>query len=97
MKIRLIHFTEYSFTSKVFIEPHILKFYPRNNLRQSVSDYKLTVHPEPAGFYDFLDPENNESRMVWFNGEYDSFKIQSEEIISFPNNFFYSTLNSLRT
>lgn len=77
MNIRLYHYTEYTFSNAVFIEPHILKFKPRLDPRQQLLNFDLKVSPEPAGRYEFFDESGNLSELVWFNGDHPNLIIEA--------------------
>ncbi|MBS0000855.1 MAG: transglutaminase family protein [Cyclobacteriaceae bacterium] len=70
MKYRIHHHTEYNFSNSVFLEPHTLRFKPRQDHRQQVIFHESKVHPEPAGRNEFLDETDNLSELVWFEGKH---------------------------
>jgi len=67
MKIRLHHHTVYSFSNEIFLEPHVLKFKPRQDPWQQLFSFDLRIRPKPAGRYEYLDESGNLSELIWFN------------------------------
>jgi hypothetical protein len=51
MKLEIIHETNYAFESGVFLEPHILRFRPKNTAYQTLEYFELIVSPKPAGLF----------------------------------------------
>ncbi len=66
MKIKIIHKTEYTFTSKVFLEPHYLRFKPKFTPYCILESFKINILPKPAGISEFIDVENNMIHFCWF-------------------------------
>jgi transglutaminase-like putative cysteine protease len=77
MNLRLYHQTVYTFSNPVFLEPHMLKFKPRNCSRQRLLTFEMNIHPEPAGRYEFLDENDNQSELVWFNEKHTGLTIET--------------------
>ena len=87
MKIQLVHETEYEFNSKVFFEPHYLRFKPRNSPQIKLENFKLEIYPVPTGISEHIDAENNLVHLCWFDGVFDQMKIKSEFLLeSFGHN-----------
>jgi len=78
MKIRLHHHTKYVFSTSVFLEPHILKFKPRQDPGQQLISFELKILPGPVGRYEYLDESNNISELVWFNDLHEHLIIEAE-------------------
>lgn len=77
MKLRLDHQTVYTFSQHVFLEPHILRFKPRSDPQQELQSFELKVSPEPSGMYEFLDENDNQAAMVWFDGQHKILTLES--------------------
>jgi transglutaminase-like putative cysteine protease len=75
MKFRLYHHTEYSFSDKVFLEPHTFRFKPRQDHKQRLTSYSLKIEPVPVGRNEFLDETNNLTELAWFDGKHASLSI----------------------
>ena len=77
MKVRIVHSTQYQFGSDVFLEPHYLRFKPKNTSYNALSSFSLEVTPRPAGFTDNYDEEGNHVNFCWFENTTNIFKIDS--------------------
>jgi transglutaminase-like putative cysteine protease len=77
MKLLLDHHTVYTFSHRVFLEPHILRFKPRSDPQQELEFFELKITPEPSGRYEFLDENDNQAVMVWFDGEHKTLALES--------------------
>ncbi|MEP0369120.1 MAG: transglutaminase family protein [Cyclobacteriaceae bacterium] len=67
MNLRIEHKSHYSYTSKVFVEPQHFYFHPCYRPYISLKDFKIKVHPEPAGLAQRIDAEGNIYYQCWFN------------------------------
>lgn len=81
MKIKITHTTEYLFDSEVFLEPHYLRFRPRNTPYMDVEKFSLTIISKPVGHRVIRDEENNLVDFCWFEGMTQKLTILSESII----------------
>jgi transglutaminase-like putative cysteine protease len=70
MKFRIYHQTGYHFSEKIFLEPHIFRFKPRQDHKQRLTSFALTIEPVPTGRNEFLDETNNLSELIWFDGKH---------------------------
>jgi len=77
MKLRLVHQTIYTFSNRIYLEPHILRFKPRSCPQQQLQSFELRVSPEPVGRYDFVDENDNQALMVWFDGQHSILTLES--------------------
>jgi transglutaminase-like putative cysteine protease len=66
LRLEIVHSTRYSYTSLVFLEPHVLRFRPRSNSWQRLLDFDLRIEPHPMRTSGTLDSEGNEALMAWF-------------------------------
>jgi hypothetical protein len=55
------------FDSEVFLEPHYLRFRPKQTPYLDVTDFSITILSEPAG-HKVQDEENNVLDFCWFEG-----------------------------
>lgn len=78
MKYKIIHQTEYIFNSKVFFEPHVLRFKPKNAPNIQVESFNIQMDPMPKGLSEQLDPENNFIHNCWFEGMHHKLSIRAE-------------------
>lgn len=81
MRIRIIHETGYKFSTDIFLEPHFLRFRPKNTYQNTLESFSLILSPEPAGFSEQYDLENNSSQFCWFDGLHSQLKIRSESTL----------------
>ncbi|MCB0495686.1 MAG: transglutaminase family protein [Cyclobacteriaceae bacterium] len=80
MKCKIIHETEYTFTSDVFLEPHYLRFEPQKTPYQSIEEFKLEILPQPAGITNLTDEDGNLVYFCWFDGTTKFLRIKAESI-----------------
>jgi len=75
MKFQIEHLTEYSFSHKVFFEPHYLRFKPKDSPHSSLISFKAEIDPKPTGFAEQFDIENNHIMLCWFDETHKNLKI----------------------
>jgi len=73
----VLHTTLYDFSGPVFLEPHILRLYPRCDGTQKILEHDLTITPNPAGLSRGLDVWGNSFALAWFDGLHTHFRINS--------------------
>jgi len=78
------HDTIYEFSSKVYLEPHLLRFKPRNTPQLKVESFKLSLDPIPDGISESTDVENNFVHRCWFLGAHRQLKITSSLTVEIP-------------
>ena len=66
MRFSIRHQTRYRYSGPVALEPHLLRFHPREDGAQRVIEYRIDVSPVPAGRNDHIDLEGNRVTQVWF-------------------------------
>lgn len=71
------HTTVYSYSKKVFLEPHIIRLYPRSDPAQKVLSHEIKISPDPAGMSMGVDVWGNSFAQLWFNGLHRQMKIVS--------------------
>lgn len=81
MQIKIIHDTHYAFDSEVFLEPHYLRFRPRNTVYSLTKSFELSISPKPEGNKVIRDEENNLLNFCWFGGKTHNLSIKLEAII----------------
>jgi len=81
MKIKIIHLTEYTFTSEVFLEPHYFRFKPKFTPFCTLETFKIDVHPKPAGASQFMDVENNLIHFCWFEDTHRQIVIETRSVL----------------
>jgi transglutaminase-like putative cysteine protease len=89
MKFKIIHETEYEFKEPVFLEPHYLRFKPKNTPHLELESHSLLLSIKPAGISEQLDAEDNFVHFCWFEGLHKKIHIRSETVLnSSPYNPF---------
>lgn len=68
MTFKITHHTEYLFDSEVFLEPHSLRFRPRQTSFLDVKDFSISIKPNPTGHKIIQDENNNVLDFCWFDG-----------------------------
>ncbi len=77
MRFQIEHHTEYTYSDKVFLEPHYLQLYPQPRPYFKVERHDLTIDPIPTGKSERLDVENNLIGQCWFTEPVSALKVQS--------------------
>jgi hypothetical protein len=49
MIFEVLHTTRYSYGTRVFLEPHLLRLRPRSDAAQRLVRFDLSAFPDPAG------------------------------------------------
>ncbi len=81
MNYSIIHETHYTFSKKVFLEPHIFRFRPRAVPHTILGEFDLQIHPEPSGQSEQMDIEGNQIVNAWFENIQLELKIRSTATI----------------
>ena len=81
MKFKITHSTDYIFDAEVFLEPHYLRFRPRETPYLDIRDFSLTMLPQPAGIRVIQDEENNVLDFCWFEGLTNKLTIKAESLL----------------
>lgn len=101
MRFKIVHETEYEFSSEVFLEPHKFRFKPRMAPYIKLESFALDISSSPAGLSEQLDPEDNFIHFCWFEGMHKKIIIRAESVIKTqpynPFNFliFPPTVNQI--
>src|SRR5450432_1122942 len=67
IRISVLHSTVYRYTTPVYLEPHTLRFRPRQDGTQRLLSYQLQIAPQPAGLAECLDQDGNSVVQAWFD------------------------------
>ncbi len=81
MRIEIIHETEYTYASAVFLEPHYFRFKPRHTPYAELSSFSLQISPEPMGISEQIDAENNTVHFSWYEGMHDKLSIKATSVL----------------
>ncbi len=81
MKFKIIHQTEYVFDAEVFLDPHYLRFRPRQTSCVTLEDFSMSVVSKPIGHKSIQDEENNTVDFYWFDGTTKKLTIRAESIL----------------
>ncbi len=81
-----MHQTTYNYSSDVFLEPQVLRLYPRANPNQKVLDFVLDISPQPAGISVGVDIWGNTFHQVWFSELHKNLTIKSTSIVQTMRN-----------
>lgn len=77
MKFNIRHRTTYTYSDKVFLDPHTVRLRPRSNGTQRVDKFDITIDPEPIGMTNSIDLSGNDTLTLWFRGQHDRLEITS--------------------
>jgi transglutaminase-like putative cysteine protease len=72
------HTTVYSYSKEVFLEPHIIRLYPRSDPAQKLLLHEIKISPDPAGMSMGVDIWGNSFAQLWFNDLHQQMKIFSQ-------------------
>lgn len=87
------HRTTYTYTDRVFLEPHTLRLIPRSDAMQHCHSFSVGISPQPAGQTRILDLDGNPALQVWFDRLTDKFEITTTSVIeTLCTNPFYFLL-----
>lgn len=81
MKLKITHTTTYAFNSEVFLEPHYLRFRPRQTAYVDLNEFSMSIVPKPSGHKIIQDEENNVVDFCWFDGVTNSLSITVESVL----------------
>jgi transglutaminase-like putative cysteine protease len=68
MRFCVRHQTRYTYSRPVFLEPHIFRLRPREDVTQQLVHFEMEIFPKPAGLSHGLDQEGNSVSWAWFEG-----------------------------
>lgn len=66
MNFKIVHETNYSFDDEVFLEPHYLRFRPKQTPFIKVNSFAISLQAEPEGHRIIEDEEHNTIGFYWF-------------------------------
>jgi len=75
MHFNIRHRTRYRYSKPVLLGPQDLRFHPRDDGSQRITEYRLDIEPMPIGANDHIDLEGNRVTQVWFKEPTESFDI----------------------
>ena len=78
MNFKIIHETTYLFSDDVFLEPHYLRFRPKQTPFIDVTSFSIALKSEPEGHKVIEDEEHNVVDFCWFEKLTKSFTILVE-------------------
>jgi transglutaminase-like putative cysteine protease len=67
MHISVTHSTSYRYEEPVYLGPHLIRLYPREDGSQRVLQQQLSVSPAPVGMARQLDQDGSVALQVWFD------------------------------
>jgi transglutaminase-like putative cysteine protease len=78
MNFKIIHETRYLFSDDVFLEPHFLRFRPKQTPFIDVTSFSIVIKSEPEGHRVIEDEEHNVIDFCWFEQLTNSLTISVE-------------------
>lgn len=81
LNLKVRHRTTYTFSTEVFLEPHILLFRPGTAAQHHLLKFDLNIHPTPAGNTVLLDPFDNLAHHVWFNEMTQTLVVEARSVL----------------
>jgi transglutaminase-like putative cysteine protease len=97
MKFSIRHQTRYIYSEPVYLEPHVLRLFPRACGPQRVTSFQLSIDPRPVVVTESLDAANNGVHQAWFEDPARELSITSsfeaETLRGNPYDFLLSELS----
>lgn len=81
MNFKIIHETQYLFDDEVFLEPHTLRFRPKQTPYIDVTSFSIGIESAPEGHSVIEDEEHNVIDFCWFGQLTNSLKISVESTV----------------
>lgn len=81
MNFKISHETKYLFSDKVFLEPHYLRFRPKQSPFIQLKDFSIIVQSQPEGHRVVEDEEHNVVDFYWFENLTNSLTIKVESVL----------------
>ena len=81
MRFKISHTSEYNYSKDVFFEPHYFRFKPKTTPHSFVKDFSISFEPEPSGFSEQIDIENNHLMLCWFDGLHHQLRITANSVV----------------
>jgi transglutaminase-like putative cysteine protease len=85
MLFKIKHITHYEYSSKVFLEPHLLRVKPRTDANQTLKTFDLEVFPIPNAKNSKIGLNNHCDYMLWFEGNTNELKIMMTAVVEVEN------------
>lgn len=100
MNLKILHQTKYFYSTEVFIEPHILRFKPKQTVFCDVKSFRLDISPDTTGLSEHFDTENNLQYFCWFDGLHKELIVEAESLINIkeynPFNFLIHPVENIK-
>lgn len=81
MTFKITHHTAYVFDSDVFLEPHYLRFRPKQTPYVDITNFSITVESKPIGHRVIQDEDNNVLDFCWFEALTNKLTIKAESFL----------------
>lgn len=81
MIFEISHDTRYTYSEKVFFEPHTFRFRPKNTPYSDLQEYSVQIIPEPSGLSEQLDIEGNHLLTCWFENTHQDLVIKTRSSV----------------
>jgi transglutaminase-like putative cysteine protease len=81
MFFHVVHRLTYTYSEPVFLEPITLRLTPRQDASQRLLHHQLTLHPEPAGTSQVLEPDGTDAAISWFAHTHPVLTITMEALV----------------
>jgi len=79
MRIHILHQSRYRYSQPVLLQPHILRFRPRQDPFQALLSHRLELSP-PASLAPMLE-QGGAAERAWFEGSHCSLDIRAESVV----------------
>ncbi|MGH7885432.1 MAG: transglutaminase family protein [Thermodesulfobacteriota bacterium] len=81
MLFKIKHLTTYKYSGEVFLEPHTIRLYPKNNCYQKVHSFEISFDPKEDGKSLYLDIGENNTIAAWFSSTHSHLKIETISLV----------------
>lgn len=77
MLFKVKHHTIYKYSKNVFLEPHTIRLYPKNDCNQKILSFEMSIDPKEDGKSVCLDVGENNTVLAWFSGTHSHLSIET--------------------
>ena len=85
MLFKIKHITHYTYSSEVFLEPHLLRVVPRTDAYQTLKTFDLEISPLPTTKNEKVGLSNPHDYMLWFEGQTKELNIIATSLVEISN------------
>jgi Transglutaminase-like enzymes, putative cysteine proteases len=85
MLFAIRHYIHYKYNNPVVLEPHFLRFRPREDPFQKLLRFGISIRPKPTDVSENVDLDGNITHQVWFDGLSKELQVNSTALVETGN------------